>query len=384
MLESVNADPDQPQEISRRFDLDKTLTWRISRVVREEDAWEAVQHIPRRPSFRLLVKAMEKHGAPSNLIDQLWQALEEFERFVETHSGDRETLEIMSSSASKRTAEKRLEAFRKSGFQASSAIWGVRAKLHLAMNMMAPAATPGMLSMATVCGFMGFRRLRANTPWSIATMRGWHGETMDDTEYHQHARPLRADTPRDVGMLLTDFCSEPRPEIEIVEKPVHSHRYMLKAGPVGNTGAANIFLGWKFDNAAPIEQTFSGETGDHVVMLMTPAEELVHDFVIHKSLGFGRELTAHMYSQLPGGPLYPQINEPWHQLPVSSDIADLGEAPPELTPLQVPNYREMVDLAARSLGYTIDDFCAFRYRLSCPPIPAASVLRHPLLKPKPG
>src|SRR5262245_57426783 len=82
ILTSVGADSSQPQEMSRRFGLDKTLTWRIARVVREEDALEAVPHIPRKPSMRLFLTAMERSGASNAQVESVWKALSEFEQFI--------------------------------------------------------------------------------------------------------------------------------------------------------------------------------------------------------------------------------------------------------------------------------------------------------------
>lgn len=382
MLESVGADPDEPQEISRKFDLDKTLTWRIGRVVREEDAWEAIQHIPRRPSFGLLIKAMERSGAPAPLLESVWSALDEFERFVEIHSGDRETLEIMSSTAAKRTTEKRLESFRKAGFQASSAIWGVRAKLQLGAQFLAPGTIPGRLSITTVCGFQDFRRLRANTPWTIGTMRGWNGDQFDDTDYCESTTPLMSSsTSRELGLLLPEFCTSPTPQIEIEELTPSTHRYILKAGEVGNTASADIFLGWAFHNSAMLTESFKGETGDHLVMLSTPVEDLVHDLYIHKDLAFAMNLRSVVYSQLPGGQNYPHAKERSQTLPVGAEISDLGNGTMNTTLVELPRYREMIELATKSLNCVPEDFHAFRYRLCYPPIPAVSVLRHPLLTP---
>lgn len=60
---SVRADPSQPQENSRRFRLDKTLTWRLSRVICEDDIWAAAPFIPRRPSIEILPGTLSEHGA---------------------------------------------------------------------------------------------------------------------------------------------------------------------------------------------------------------------------------------------------------------------------------------------------------------------------------
>lgn len=379
VLGSVQADPDEPQELSRRFGLDKTLTWRIARVVREEDAWEAVQHIPRRPSIQIFASAMAKHGAARESVESLWKALDVFESFVETHSGDRETLEMMASSAARKSASKRLEAFRKSGFQANSAVWGVSAKVQLGLKYMIPGRNPGFVTLATICGLVDFRRLRAHTPWAMASIHSWRAAGTNDTEeYRQRVMPMVADPSNPSSILLPHFCSSPLAEIRILENPPGTMRHMLAEGPVGNTAAATVYMGWTIEDCAPTHQTIPDETGDHIVLLSTPVEELIHDIYIHKDLAFAMNPTAHVYSQLPGGPQYPSAGPDAPQLPMPVEVIDLGVPTQVVTP-EVPGYHEISEFGAQSIGCALTDFRAFRYRLRYPPIPTMSILRHALL-----
>lgn len=378
ILASVGADPSEPQEISRKYGLDKTLTWRIARVVREEDAWEAVQHIPRRPSIQLFVRAMSRAGATGQSVDALWSAVEQFERFVEVHSGDRETLEMMASSAAKRSATKRMENFRKAGFQANAAMWGVCTRVRIAMHMITPAAAGGgLLDITTISVLGDFRRLRPAVPWSVGSMTQWDRkpESMDIDPWSALDPAI---APGRVP-LLREFCSEPTPEIHEVHDQPSLVRYVLREGPVGNTAAATIVLGWTNFAAGTAHQSYPGEKGEHGVHLTTPAEVSLNDLYIHRDLEFAFNPTAHVYSMLPGGPQYPEGGELAPLLPVPSDVSDLGAGPPETTTPELPRYSDMFAYAAKRLNFSPKDFQGYRHRLAYPPIPSMALLRHGLL-----
>jgi hypothetical protein len=47
--------------------------------------------------------------------------------------------------------------------------------------------------------------------------------------------------------------------------------------------------------------------------------------------------------------------------------------------VDVPRYREMMEFGARQLGFGLDEFRVFRWRLKYPPIPTLALLSHPLL-----
>lgn len=378
VLASLGADASEPQEISRRFGLDKTLAWRIARVIREDDAWEAVQHIPRRPSVRLFITAMAKHGASADLVDSVWQALDQFERFVEVHSGDRETLEAMVSAAAKRSAGKRLEMFRKTGFQSNSALWGVQAKSQISIHIMMPQRdNDEMLSMATMCGLVDFRRLRPSVPWTVASLSQWDEPGVPDSLQRVVAidPAVRTGEPP----LVRRFCSDMLPTIRAVEERRDLVRFMLDEAPVGNTGAATVVMGWAFTTPVSKYQAHPGEMGEHGVMMCTPVESVVHDLFIHRSLKFAFNPTAHVYSQLPGGPTYPGSGRLAGLLPVPGEVVDLGAGPPDTTTPEVPRYREMFDFAVTQMGHTMNDFQGYRFRIRYAPIPALAVLRHALL-----
>lgn len=381
LLASVGANAEEPQELSRRFGLDKMLTWRIARVVREEDVWEAVQHIPRRPSIHIFVGAMTKHGAPQDRVDSLWTALQQFEQFVETHSGDRETLEMMSSVAARRSADKRLEAFRKSGYDANSAIWGVRARTQIALRVVSPnRANPELLDLGTIGGLVDFRRLRASSSWAITTIASWEGAEEQPVDASDST--FEWIEPGSKDAVLREFSSPPNVQVRVVDASPTRRRYMLTEGPVGNTASASVFCGWINRAVVSRHASFPKEEGEHGTQLFTPAESLIHDVAIHRDCAFAFKLRATVYSQMPGGPTYPNSGSDAVVLPLSTEIIELGDGLSSIATSDIPRYVEMTERIIDRMGHSPRDFKVFRYRLRYPPIPAISVIRHELLPPK--
>lgn len=379
LLATVKADPSQPQEISRRFGLDKTLTWRIARVVREQDAWESVPHIPRRPSMQSFLRAMTKHGAPEGSVQTVREALDEFEEFIRTHTGDRETLEAMLGTGATRSGVKRMETFRKQAFQANSAIFGVRARVQSAVRFMTPSERPGWLNTSVMNSLVDFRRLRSDVSWGIAKLQEWDMPKGRERTAESNTAPLDPEA-AEAFPLIPRFCSHPLPAIRSTNISDTEVRLEIAEGPVGNTAAATLVLGWRWLEPVPMHESAPGEMGQHGVHVFTPCETAIYDLFIHRSLTFAFDLKPRLVSQLPNGTSVRHASG--QDLPVMEEIVDLGEGPPDLTTVEVPRFREIVELGARGTGHSLDDFRCFRLKLKYPPIPTLMLLEHPLVKEK--
>ena len=118
--------------------------------------------------------------------------------------------------------------------------------------------------------------------------------------------------------------------------------------------------------------------GDLLVHVNTPAELLIHDLIVHKSLDYARMTESLVYSQLPGEPCYPADGRELGMLPIQGDHVDLGEELTNLTTPEVPRYRSMVELAVSRLGHAPADFYGVRLRLRYPAVPSVCVFRFEL------
>jgi len=378
ILAEVGCRPDRSRELSRRFGLDKTLTWRVSRFVTEEDAWAAVQHIPRRPSIRIFVDAMSRHGASEASVAAVLEALEEFEQFVETHSGDRETLEVMAGNGASGVSSKRLSAFQKSAFQANSAIWGVSAKVQYSIMLVVPSASKAeMVDVGVLSGFVGLRRLRPDRGWAVGRLEQWD-HTYAGTD--APVVPMDRSTVTDGVPVLPQFCSSPVPVMQLVKGAGEKQRIEIARGQVGNTGACDVVLGWRWPATASMYESQPGECGEFGLQLSTPVESSILDVFVHRSMEFAMHPEAGLYGDLPADPSYRADGGRASPLIAATDVIRLSAMPADIATADVPRYDELLEFGTGQMGHTAMDLVGFRYRLRYPPIPTIAIMKHPLMR----
>jgi hypothetical protein len=377
MMTSVDADASQPQGLSRRFGLDKSLTWKISKIVQEDDPFAAVAHLPGPSSLRALVRAFEGAGAKADTIQAVRDAVAAFDRMVGVHSGDRITFDMMVDNLMVDGRQQRMEAHRRTLFRGFSATWGVQARVQVCLNFIAPSHDPDWVDLAWLSGLIDFRRLRRDAVWAMASAR----KVQDDGTL-MSVGPLKAIDPEfaddGVAPLLGDFCSEPRPDINIATGPDGMIRYELLEGPVGNTAAASCVIGIHAKAFVRRTRQENDTLGEHGARLYTPAELLIHDLFVHEELEYALSPTIHLYSQMPSGPVYPASGRDAGQLPLEEKVLPLGSSPPDPVTPELPRYGSMVQYVFERLGWNAERFHGFRFKMRYPPIPAIAVFRYAL------
>lgn len=366
----------QPQDVSRRFALDKTLTWKIARVVRDQQGADAVMHMPGRRRMSMFVAALVRAGASEQLAAEVWRAFDAFEQMVETHSGDRGTLDVMVATPKSRSAEKRMELIRKNGFMSNAAVWGVRARLQMSAHMLAPHDNEGRIAALTMCGFLELQRLRENQPWAVANALRWDhsdGAGAGVTPLHPHGLISG-------GPVLPEFCTSPLPQMREQAINPENRRFELAPGPVGRNSAVDVVLGWRWPNQHSIYEARPGEMGQHAMRLSTPVEVMTLELWVHRAFAFAMNPTMRLYSMLPSGPVFPGDGPEAGLLPLQADVFDLGYGVAGAASPDYPRNAELIRLGAERLGMDPSDFRGFRAVLKFPPIPTMAVLMHPLLK----
>ena len=381
VLAAVGADPTQPRGMARRFGLDKTLAWKLSRIVTEDNVLELVDYLPGRAGLDIAIRSLEDAGAAAYSIAALRHALAEFERVVELHCGDRETLELMLGFM-QRDDQERIEAHRKRAFQGNRAIWGVQARLQVCAQFIAPsAAKPSKLDIATVSGLVDLRRLRQDTVWPVARFRQFTDdghllpdqsiEAIDDGATKAHGLPL-----------WREYCSTPLPTLRARPASGGIVNYELQPGLVGATGAATCIVGWfaraRFDMHRDPKHPHVNDFGEHMVGVNTPVETMIFDFYVHRSMKHAMHPEMAIHSQLPTEPLYPEGGRDRGRLHISERVLDLGESPLHVVTPEMPEYSEMTAQTFDRLGWNAADFRGFRFRMRYPPMPTLAIFRYPL------
>ena len=95
LLGGIGADSAVPYAVSRQLGINKNLSWKVCRIITTRDPFGAVEHLPGAQGVEILLDAAAEHGASDGSIEAVRSALLEFDRLVETHAGDRRTLDLM-------------------------------------------------------------------------------------------------------------------------------------------------------------------------------------------------------------------------------------------------------------------------------------------------
>jgi hypothetical protein len=374
---AIGAEVTRPQKLGRQLGLDKSLAWHLSKILTEDDAVAAIPHLPGKSGMRITLQSLAEAGVSADALHRLREANEQFDRVVDVHCGDRATLKMMLGHLDAGNGHAAVdETQRKKLFEGASAVWGVQAETQVSAHFVAPSAGDSdRLDFATVSGLLGFRRLRQDAAWAIASVRNY----ADDGS----PRPAEAFEPLDRSVapgeapLLREFCSDPPPELRVVPGPPGVTRYELVEGPVGNTAACDCISGWLSRSWVSPWRTEDDRFGEHLVQLSTPVKLVVHDLFVHRDVPFSLPPRTLLYSQLPGGPVYPQCGRDRGQLPLREDVIELGTPPDVIIP-ELPRHRRITDAVFARLDGTAADFVGYRLKLRFPPIPTVAVFRHEL------
>ncbi len=378
VVEETGDDLGFPQALSRRYSLDKTLTWKISRIVRDEEIASSVVHVPGRRRMTSLLAAMRQGGATEKAVDNVWRAFDDFERLVQKHSRDRGTLDVMVAGTAQRGADRRLENLRKSGYQCNSAVWGVRARVHFGVHVMAPSILPKKLEALTMCGFLGLERLRAGLPWAVANAIAWDSPN----EGGISISPLAPGGLYKGSPMISEFCSQPVPQLRTNVVDQKNKRFELPEGEIGQGNAVDLVLGWSWPPVMTMHAAHEGEIGEHGIHLSTPVELVVQDLWIHRSLEFAMNPRIRVYSRLPSGPQYPHEGPDVGIIPVPDSVIDLGYGAATSSMSEFPRFSELLQYSMEQRGWNSSEFRGYRFRLKYPPIPTFAAFQHPLLPPE--
>jgi hypothetical protein len=206
-LASVGADPTQARALARQLGMDKSLAWRVSKIVVDDDPFATISLLPGRIAQKAMLKSFLRAEAPSQIVDDVRQSVADFESMVEKHAGDRETFGMMLSELTDKGRAERDEDHRKLAFLGHSAMWGVQARVRLVTHVITPGDGPDFLEATLVSGLLDFRRLRSNQPWTVASYGALDDEGCPVTK----GRIIPVDprvSERGGPPLLLDYCSE--------------------------------------------------------------------------------------------------------------------------------------------------------------------------------
>jgi hypothetical protein len=379
LLASLHEDPRAPQELSRRYGINKNLAWKVCKIINSTDAYSSAQHVPGLGGIKILLRSLEKGGAPAEELKAVEAAMSRFDRMIQVHVGDRANLELYVASVQPDGVHSsQLEANRRMAYLGNSAIWGVQARLGFTLRLVAPNEEDHeRADLCSIGGLVGFRRLRPTASWPVLQMR-----TLSENLEIRSDRQVPVDESIQPGEapLVREFCSTPLPATRsLVEGDLTIHE--LCEGPVGNTAATDVVFG-SIDRAlVPVRGDEEESVGEHYCRIDTPIEMVQFDLLVHKDLPFSLPPELCTYSLLQGKLVFPLSRNTRFHLPGTESVQELGGAPPVMASPHIPRYGRLVELACERLGHRLGDFRGFRMTLAYPPVPTVFVMHHQLGRP---
>lgn len=377
VLISVKADPTKPQDMARRFGINKNLAWKISKIVTVPEPHSIISNLPGDTGMERILKAFESGGASKSSVDAARAAIDKFDRMVELHVDDRSTLQlVLSSNAPHKVPQEHLHATRKMAFQGNSAIWGIQARVRMASFFLAPnAGDPTRLDTASVGGLIDVRRLRADVSVPLFMRFAYN----DDGSVRTDAKPepiCPSDGSGNPLMLMRDFCTTPDPPFQPITRGEVT-RYMLSPGPIGNHGRQTWIFGERARSFASIYADEHNAVGEHAVPIQVPTEWLVCDLLVHRELEFAMTPRPLVYS-LVGAEVGPGEGSEFDRLPIAEQMQSIGHSPPEVATPLMPEHPDLIEHVYGRLGWDPDDFHGFRFAMRYPPMPSSVVIQHDL------
>ena len=368
----LGADASRPQEVARRFQLNKNLAWKLSRLIREPDPATALRFVPGTSGVRIALEALGPE-APQGIV-ACERAFKEFEAMQARHAGDRATLEMLIAGlAYDRIEPEAFEQGRRQAFQGNASIWGVQAGTQFSSYILGPnAQDPDWVDLALAAGLVDFRRTRPDARWILGTRQAF--DSAGDSIEKRSGTPVAPSDQQPGGVpLLEEFCSTPLPDVEVVRSG-NEMRYELPGGPIGNSSLTTATFGEIDLRAGTRFQSSPGEEVELVMNLLTPAVHAQFDLLIHRDLGWTAPPILQLYGRLNG--LYPfsPVDEKDRTIPTQERPELLGTGAANLASDRVPRCAELTQYTIRAGGWDPEDFTVWRVSMSYPPIPSAVVL----------
>ena len=386
LTELMAAIPSSLGEIRRATDLqralgiDNTLAWRVFRVAHASDPLAESGRMPGLVAMKRFFEAASACGVPAKHIEASAAAIQEFDELVKVHAGDRAAFDSMISGLTEEGSDLVDAQQKRAAFRAYSHLWGIQARTQLKCTILGPSSSSSTnLDAAQLQGYVNLRRFRRAIPLLISSIR-----FTDDGEHNILPPYSRESLVGDAAAtqdtpLLTEFCSQPLPEIRTRRSEAGDLQTELVACGVGNESAVTYMVG---DVVRSLLGPYSDDTRPELKVhawVRVPAEVLIHDVLIHEELFGSLTPKTSVYGnhdRSPGASVFDLSQA--NLLGVKESAVYMGNGPSVLQTLDVPRYPEMAQYAFDRLGWDGEKFDVYRCRVQFPVMPSSVVVRFDL------
>ncbi len=352
-----------PAALARRLGVDKVLTSRVLKALRNKDAIAVINLAPGPAPLRRLLRAAAQAGVGPALISEAQQAVEAFDALIRRDVGGRSALDsIISAWLPEARQDFELQR-KKAAFKAMSQLKGVMARAHLLTFMLAPSGDGRNIDYVWLFGLTGLQRLRPGAPVHFASTR----------ISKQHLPPREALSldghPLDRGDqgLLEPFCSEPPPQLGVscVGDTVH---YSLADHGFGPESAIDIVCANLNRKARKLyDRSGHNRRTSYYAQIRTPVQTLHFDVLVHEDVYPGSDPALTIYDTSVDGTA--DVNDPGRDVDrydLLESVQDLGVGTTKFRNTDVPMYASLIHHMCGKTGWDGSRFRGYRCRVECP------------------
>lgn len=383
IFESLKPPPSRPAEIGRALALDKSLAWKLHRLVSESVPSAIAQFVPGESGWNIFRRALATHAIPAPVMASFEEALAQYQTLVKLHGGDRTSMQMMLSTDGE--PDRTQMSLRRAAFRAASFVAGLQARTQVQVFFLAPGSKPGMLDYVLVKAFVDVRRLRPHAPLvttrPLVSKDSGIGQPVAVTEPVAPI-PNGIDGPgiqeaRELG-LWREFCSEPLPQFVRTRMRASVLDYELADSPIGNTGAMTIVTAEIFRNLVPNTVGPGSQRADHAMQLRVPSKAAILDVIAHEDAFPRHTPTLAVYSEYRGEEFRIGAGRERFRIPGHEQVETLAGGLRSIPTPDVPRYSAIVSSVMQRLNWNPAQFQAYRARIEYPFMPCAVLMSHPL------
>ena len=353
------------KDLQTHFGVDYTFSWRLYRLLSNDDVLAHCIDIPTASMMQKLYTAAEGRGAPAKLITALQEAFAAFEQHVAHFAGDRDFFAVMVTQIVGGNLEAQGElAHRKAACEAHRYIMGIETDLFHAAYIIHPSSSEaGAFDSAHLFNITGLRRLNAQRPLVIGVE---HFSPDAKRPAVPSVEPLDQRSFEKYGLyILPAFCSDPNLPLRTVESPGKVVTEWMSES-VGRPSAVDIVQGRVRRNSKfkVLRPTYG---------CTDPTRLFIQDLIVHRAT-FGRlEINTTRWMYVGDYSLPMQERSPEHframgfmELSCREQLALVGSGEGAAYTSESPQYMEVLRYASGRLGWNLDDFDVYRLRIEYP------------------
>lgn len=312
---------------------------------------------------RVLVAA-NQIGIDAEITQRVLRASDQFQSTMGDHADDRRTFDLMVSSATGDGLETKELDLKRSAFRTNREIMGKYAGVDISTLLLTPGTRDDRVDMTSIRGLVDLYRLRPEASLEISR----HRFDRDDGSIHERQAFDQASSELDIPIaLLQDFCSTPLPPLRQVNSPDGFVRTLVESVTLGLKSAVTCILADRTLDADPRDDDTPSLPGGigHIHEVATPANVLLHDVFVHKSLAWNVMPEMRVIARRRDAIRWPGDDQTV-LLPIQEEVKLIGQGIPAAASTDWPNYPMLLEQVCSRIDCNPEDLLLYRCRATYP------------------